>query len=100
MNLRDEYINHLDAEYAKATRLNGDSCIFCVREGGSYAWERTAIFDHEKVWFCHELRMSCGNANPLRSPDVELCGYSIPHPSEAVMNLRIQTYGMCPSRFL
>ncbi|KAI4247063.1 MAG: hypothetical protein L6R40_001728 [Gallowayella cf. fulva] len=26
------------------------------------------------------------------SPEVELCGYSIPHPSEAKMNLRIQTY--------
>ncbi|KAL9031580.1 MAG: hypothetical protein Q9196_000428, partial [Gyalolechia fulgens] len=25
-------------------------------------------------------------------PEVELCGYSIPHPSEAKMNLRIQTY--------
>jgi DNA-directed RNA polymerase I and III subunit RPAC2 len=24
---------------------------------------------------------------------VEFCGYSIPHPSEAKMNLRIQTYG-------
>ena len=30
-----------------------------------------------------------------RSPEVEMCGYSIPHPSEAKMNLRIQTYGMC-----
>lgn len=29
----------------------------------------------------------------LRSPDVEFCGYTIPHPSEAKMNLRIQTYG-------
>jgi DNA-directed RNA polymerase I and III subunit RPAC2 len=29
----------------------------------------------------------------LYSPDVEFCGYSIPHPSEAKMNLRIQTYG-------
>lgn len=27
------------------------------------------------------------------SPDVEFCGYSIPHPSEAKMNLRIQTWG-------
>lgn len=27
------------------------------------------------------------------SPEVELCGYSIPHPSEAKMNIRIQTYG-------
>lgn len=28
------------------------------------------------------------------SPDVEFCGYSIPHPSEAKMNIRIQSYGM------
>ena len=27
------------------------------------------------------------------SPDVEFCGYSIPHPSEARMNIRIQTHG-------
>jgi DNA-directed RNA polymerase I and III subunit RPAC2 len=32
-------------------------------------------------------------ANIIYSPDVEFCGYSIPHPSEAKMNLRIQTYG-------
>lgn len=29
----------------------------------------------------------------FNSPEVEFCGYSIPHPSEAAMNLRIQTYG-------
>ncbi|RDL35054.1 RBP11-like subunits of RNA polymerase [Venustampulla echinocandica] len=29
--------------------------------------------------------------NALR-PEVEFCGYSIPHPSEEVMNIRIQTY--------
>ncbi|KAH9828303.1 DNA-directed RNA polymerase I and III 14 KDA polypeptide [Teratosphaeria destructans] len=27
-----------------------------------------------------------------KNPDVEFCGYSIPHPSEAKMNLRIQTW--------
>lgn len=27
------------------------------------------------------------------SPDVEFCAYSIPHPSEPKMNVRIQTYG-------
>ncbi|KAL3448568.1 DNA-directed RNA polymerase [Aspergillus insuetus] len=26
------------------------------------------------------------------TPDVEFCGYTIPHPSESKMNLRIQTY--------
>lgn len=29
----------------------------------------------------------------MKNPEVELCGYSIPHPAEAKMNLRIQTYG-------
>ncbi|PSN60189.1 RBP11-like subunits of RNA polymerase [Corynespora cassiicola Philippines] len=28
----------------------------------------------------------------MKNPDVEFCGYSIPHPSENKMNLRIQTY--------
>ncbi|EPY50729.1 DNA-directed RNA polymerase I and III subunit Rpc19 [Schizosaccharomyces cryophilus OY26] len=27
----------------------------------------------------------------MKNPEVEFCGYSIPHPSEAKMNLRIQT---------
>ncbi|KAM3163630.1 RPC19-like protein [Lachancea thermotolerans] len=29
----------------------------------------------------------------MKNPDVEFCGYSIPHPSETLLNLRIQTYG-------
>lgn len=29
----------------------------------------------------------------MKNPDVEFCGYSIPHPSEAHLHLRIQTYG-------
>lgn len=33
--------------------------------------------------------LTCGTA----SPDVEFCAYTIPHPSEAKMNVRIQTYG-------
>ncbi|KAE8411141.1 DNA-directed RNA polymerase [Aspergillus pseudocaelatus] len=34
----------------------------------------------------------------MKNPQVEFCGYTIPHPSETKMNLRIQTYGMfdCP----
>jgi len=27
----------------------------------------------------------------IKRPDVEFCGYSIPHPSETFMNLRLQT---------
>ncbi|KAK6361987.1 RNA polymerase subunit AC19 [Orbilia blumenaviensis] len=29
----------------------------------------------------------------MKNPQVEFCGYSIPHPSETKMNMRIQTYG-------
>ncbi|MCJ1247200.1 RNA polymerase subunit AC19 [Trapelia coarctata] len=28
----------------------------------------------------------------MKNPEIEFCGYSIPHPSEAKMNVRIQTY--------
>ncbi|KAI5310433.1 RNA polymerase subunit AC19 [Ascosphaera atra] len=28
----------------------------------------------------------------MKNPEVEFCGYTIPHPSENKMNLRIQTY--------
>jgi len=28
----------------------------------------------------------------MKNPKVEFCGYSIPHPSEELMNIRIQTY--------
>lgn len=35
------------------------------------------------------------HADTVPSPDVEFCGYSIPHPSEAKMNIRIQSYGTC-----
>mmetsp|Transcript_9053 Transcript_9053/g.16975 ORF Transcript_9053/g.16975 Transcript_9053/m.16975 type:complete len:121 (+) Transcript_9053:142-504(+) len=28
----------------------------------------------------------------MKSPDVEFAGYTVPHPSEPYMNLRVQTY--------
>ncbi|PWY83004.1 RBP11-like subunits of RNA polymerase [Aspergillus heteromorphus CBS 117.55] len=28
----------------------------------------------------------------MKNPEVEFCGYTIPHPSEPKMNVRIQTY--------
>ena len=38
--------------------------------------------------------LSSLSLSPLsRSPRVTFCGYSIPHPSEAVVNMRIQTTG-------
>ncbi|TKX22258.1 DNA-directed RNA polymerases I and III subunit RPAC2 [Elsinoe australis] len=51
--------------------------------------ETAASFEFEKE--DHTL----GNALRyiiMKNPDVEFCGYSIPHPSEERMNLRIQTW--------
>lgn len=33
----------------------------------------------------------------MRNPDVKFCGYSIPHPSENVMNIRVETFGKSAS---
>ncbi|KAL8643240.1 MAG: hypothetical protein Q9228_000134 [Teloschistes exilis] len=69
------------------------------------ASQRIRVFDHEDHTLGNALRYMImkKQAHPRnlnyafqlilkRSPEVELCGYSIPHPSEAKMNLRIQTY--------
>lgn len=52
-----------------------------------YTWKFITIHYHEEV--CYSLLVGVNG-----SPDVEFCGYSIPHPSEPKLNLRIQTYGM------
>ncbi|KAJ9612521.1 RNA polymerase subunit AC19 [Cladophialophora chaetospira] len=36
--------------------------------------------------------ISISKTDLLNSPDVEFCGYTIPHPSETKMNIRIQTW--------
>lgn len=28
----------------------------------------------------------------MKNPQVRFCGYSIPHPSESIMNIRVETY--------
>lgn len=52
-------------------------------------------FGHSSAWECDDEVCSLVLIpNSVHaSPEVELCGYSIPHPSEAKMNIRIQTYG-------
>ncbi|RJE18894.1 hypothetical protein PHISCL_08776 [Aspergillus sclerotialis] len=44
-------------------------------------------FEEEGHTFGNALRFAI-----MKNPDVEFCGYTIPHPSENKMNLRIQTY--------
>lgn len=76
------------------TWLDRNGCIICVRKRGPHAGQCAEIYDHEKVLVMGEPMSRCGpDANKLFSPDVEFCGYTIPHPSEPYMNLRIQTYG-------
>ncbi|RMJ24615.1 hypothetical protein PHISP_04534 [Aspergillus sp. HF37] len=44
-------------------------------------------FDNEGHTLGNALRFAI-----MKNPNVEFCGYTIPHPSEHKMNLRIQTY--------
>lgn len=71
------------------------------RRRGSYPCEFFEVLVEQEV---RELLLTASAANfcthskskmrfHLCSPHVEFCGYSIPHPSEAVVNLRIQTTG-------
>ncbi|KAG8240244.1 hypothetical protein J437_LFUL004704 [Ladona fulva] len=49
---------------------------------------RTFVFHNEDHTLGNALRSIIG-----RYPDVELCAYSMPHPSEPKMLFRIQTFG-------
>lgn len=59
-------------EVSSSCHINGNTLRFAIRT---------------KYWLYDVLII-------VLSPDVEFCGYSIPHPSEPKMNVRIQTYGM------
>ncbi|KAF2012433.1 RBP11-like subunits of RNA polymerase [Aaosphaeria arxii CBS 175.79] len=54
---------------------------------GSTPTSASFQFDNEDHTLGNALRYVI-----MKNPDVEFCGYSIPHPSEAKLNLRIQTY--------
>lgn len=49
---------------------------------------QTFVFNKEDHTLGNSLRYII-----MKNPDTQFCGYSIPHPSEEKVNLRIQTYG-------
>jgi len=56
--------------------------------------ERTAEDPTASTYIFHDEDHTLGNALRfilVKRPDVEFCGYSIPHPSENFMNMRLQT---------
>merc|ERR1712230_192336 len=58
-----------------------------AEEGAAQEDDTVSVFDEEDHTLGNALRYII-----MKNPDVEFCGYSIPHPSEALMNIRIQTY--------
>jgi hypothetical protein len=54
---------------------------------------RTALFPRIHIVIYSRNRRNEWLANYENSPDVEFCGYTIPHPSETKMHVRIQTWG-------
>lgn len=92
------------------TAIGGQRHSRIIRVWGRrpYIGKRVALYYHAKVrlsifiiilailrpWESHNwVSFLVLTPSAYTSPEVELCGYSIPHPSEAKMNIRIQTYG-------
>ncbi|CAO3649225.1 unnamed protein product [Cunninghamella blakesleeana] len=68
----DEFVNTDKVEIVAAAQNDPTSMTFCFREE-----------DHT---IGNSLRHMIN-----KNPQVDFCGYSIPHPSEAKMHVRIQT---------
>lgn len=91
-----------------ATRSHRDSSLLPIRGRRSHTRQRSPICHYEEVSPFYSSpynpkkkkkeREEKTNIPSQKSPSVEFCGYTIPHPSEAKMNLRIQTYGEFPFR--
>lgn len=76
-----------------AIRCHRDSSVVSIQRRRPYTWKCPPICDYEKVGNSSILLQKISEKTNCCSPGVEFCGYTIPHPSEAKMNLRIQTYG-------
>ncbi|KAK5061346.1 RNA polymerase subunit AC19 [Exophiala bonariae] len=75
----------INYDHGEEILLGGNKKLVVLPGGSSHA----ASFQIEKE--DHTL----GNALRYfvnKNPDVEFCGYTIPHPSETKMNIRIQTW--------
>ncbi|OCK98053.1 RBP11-like subunits of RNA polymerase [Cenococcum geophilum 1.58] len=84
--MEDAPVNGQDGELPVAEEEEPEKQRIRVLPGST---DTAASFEFEKE--DHTL----GNALRyiiMKNPDVEFCGYSIPHPSEERMNIRIQTY--------
>jgi len=81
----DVQMGDADYEHGEELLLGGARKLVILPGASSHA----ASFQIEKE--DHTL----GNALRYfvnKNPDVEFCGYTIPHPSETKMNIRIQTW--------
>jgi len=86
------------ANKAVSTASRSRTRMRVVRDLGrrSYSRKFPTLYDHEEV--CRHHSTYASSDGFACSPKVELCGYSIPHPSENHLNLRIQIYRKYPPR--
>lgn len=69
------------------TRPTVADVVFAVKEGATPS-SATFIFGNEDHTLGNALRHVL-----MQNSEVDFCGYSVPHPSEPKMNLRLQTTG-------
>jgi DNA-directed RNA polymerase I and III subunit RPAC2 len=63
--------------------------------GGGDEFSKTYVFGNEDHTLGNALRHILANRD-----DVDFCGYSVPHPYEPKMNLRLQTRGVPADQIL
>nr|XP_025655688.1 DNA-directed RNA polymerases I and III subunit RPAC2 isoform X5 [Arachis hypogaea] len=71
------------------------SCHLSVMEHGSHSDQSKSTFSlaDEDHTFANSMRFTLNQDNVSCSPRVTFCGYSIPHPSDNRVNIRVQTTG-------
>ena len=63
-------------------------------------FQDAVVSEHSKTFVFHGEDHTLGNALRyvlMRNPDTEFCGYTVPHPSEEYMHLRLQTRPSIPA---
>lgn len=94
---------------ASASKQNVSSWLAaCIATFGQADWAKQSLSlpkDRDGLgpcMFALRFRINCSmgftryKIHYVCSPHVEFCGYSIPHPSDNLVNLRIQTTGQLP----
>lgn len=65
-----------------------------------YIRQEAVVSEHSKTYVFHDEDHTLGNSLRhvlMRDPDTQFCGYTVPHPSELFMHIRLQSRDSKPT---